>query len=77
MLHFSHFEKIAEKPGDKHYRLTICYYRNDETEMLICVLPFGPLVRVTVHDRFIRMIKKQIKMKPQVHEYMKNAALSV
>ena len=58
MLHFSHFEKIAEKPGDKHYRLTICCYRNDETEMLICVLSFGPLVRVTAHDRFISNDKK-------------------
>ena len=61
MLHFSHFEKTAEKLDDKHYRLTICYDQNDETEMLIRVLSFGPLVRVTAPDRFIRMIQNRLK----------------
>ena len=61
MLHFSHFEKTAEKLDDKHYRLTICYDQNDETEMLIRVLSFGPLVRVTAPDRFIRMIQNRLR----------------
>ena len=65
MLHFSHFEKTAEKLGDKHYRLTICYDQNDETEMLIRVLSFGPLVRVTAPDRFIRMIQNRLRRQKQ------------
>ena len=65
MLHFSHFEKTAEKLADKHYRLTICYDQNDETEMLIRVLSFGPLVRVTAPDRFIRMIQNRLRRQKQ------------
>lgn len=61
MLHFSHFEKTAEKLADKHYRLMIRYDQNDETEMLIRVLSFGPLVRVTAPDRFIRMIQNRLR----------------
>lgn len=65
MLHFSHFEKTAEKLDDKHYRLTICYDQNDETEMLIRILSFGPLVRVTAPDRFIRMIQNRLRRQKQ------------
>ena len=65
MLHFSHFEKTAEKLNDKHYRLTICYDQNDETEMIIRVLSFGPLVRVTAPDRFISMIQSRLRRQKQ------------
>ncbi len=61
MLHFSHFEKTAEKLDEKHYRLTIRYAQSDETEILIRVLSFGPLVRVTAPERFIKMIQKRLK----------------
>ncbi len=61
MLHFSHFEKTAEKLDDKRYRLIISYEQNDETEMLIRVLSFGPLVRVTAPDRFIGMIQNRLR----------------
>lgn len=61
MLHFSHFEKTAEKLDDKRYRLIISYEQDDETEILIRVLSFGPLVRVTAPDRFIGMIQNRLK----------------
>ena len=61
MLHFSHFEKTAERLDEKHYRLTIRYEQSDETEILIRVLSFGPLVRVTAPERFIKMIQKRLK----------------
>ena len=61
MLHFSHFEKTAERLDEKHYRLTVRYEQSDETEMLIRVLSFGPLVRVTAPERFIKMIQKRLK----------------
>ncbi len=60
MLHFSHFEKTAEKLDGSRYRLTISYEQNDETEILIRVLSFGPLVQVTAPDRFIGMIRKRL-----------------
>ena len=61
MLHFSHFEKTAVKLDDNRYRLIISYEQNDETEMLIRVLSFGPLVRVTAPDRFIGMIQNRLR----------------
>ena len=61
MLHFSHFEKTAERLNDNHYRLTIHYEQSDETEILIRVLSFGPLVRVTAPDRFIGMIRNRLR----------------
>lgn len=60
MLHFSHFEKTAEKIGNKRYRLIISYEQNDETEILIRVLSFGPFVRVTAPGRFIGMIQNRL-----------------
>lgn len=61
MLHFSHFEKTAEKLSDKCYRLRILYDQSDETEMLIRVLSFGPMVRVTEPERFIGMIRNRLR----------------
>ena len=61
MLHFSHFEKTAEKLDNKRYRLIIRYEQNDETEILVRVLSFGPLVRVTAPDRFIEMIQNRLR----------------
>lgn len=61
MLHFSHFEKTAQQLDDKHYRLTIKYDQSDETEMLIRVLSFGPMVRVIEPQRFVNMIKNRLK----------------
>ncbi len=60
MLHFSHFEKTALKLNDNCYRLIIKYKQNDETEILIRVLSFGPLVRVTAPGRFIGMIQNRL-----------------
>ncbi len=61
MLHFSHFEKTAEKLDGNRYLLMISYEQNDETEILIRVLSFGPLVRVTAPGRFIGMIQSRLK----------------
>ena len=46
MLHFSHLEKITERLDEKHYRLQLMYNKSDETEMVIRILSFGPLLRV-------------------------------
>lgn len=61
MLHFSHFEKTAQQLDEKHYRLTITYDQSDETEILIRILSFGPMVRVIEPQRFVNMIKNRLK----------------
>lgn len=60
LLHFAHFEKQAEKIDDKRYRVTITYDKDDGTEILIRILSFGPMVKVTGPDRFIEQIKERL-----------------
>ncbi|MGI5895870.1 MAG: WYL domain-containing protein [Oscillospiraceae bacterium] len=60
MLHFSHLEKEAVRLGNDRYRLTVRYDQEDETEMLIRVLSFGPMVRVLSPGSFINNVKERL-----------------
>ncbi|GHS93235.1 hypothetical protein AGMMS50276_03130 [Synergistales bacterium] len=60
MLHFSHLEKETERMEDNRYRVTLRYQRDDETELLIRVLSFGPLIRVISPERFIEKIRERL-----------------
>ena len=60
LMHFAHFEKEAEKIDEQHYRVRIRYDREDETEMVIRVLSFGPLVRVTEPEHFVDLIRDRL-----------------
>ncbi len=60
MLHFAHFEKQAERTGDMTYRVTLKYDPTDETEVLIRILSFGPLIRVTGPNGFIELIRSRL-----------------
>ena len=61
MLHFAHFEKQAECVGKRKYRLNITYNKDDEPEMVIRILSFGPLVKVIGPDKFVNLIKEKLK----------------
>ena len=61
MLHFSHLEKETERLDEKRYRLTLRYEREDETELLIRVLSFGPLLRVISPDSFLKKVQRRIE----------------
>lgn len=60
MLHFSHLEKKTERLDDKHYRITLKYDKDDETEILIRILSFGPMKKVVSPDSFIAQLKNRI-----------------
>lgn len=60
MLHFAHFEKRAEKVDD-HYLLHIHFHRDDEPEMVIRVLSFGPTVEVLEPESFKKLIIDKLK----------------
>ena len=60
MLHFAHFEKQAEQLGENKYLLRLKYYENDETEILIRVLSFGPLVKVQGPQTLVNLIKERL-----------------
>lgn len=61
MLHFAHFEKQVEKMDDKNYRVIIQYDSDDEPEMVIRVLSFGPLVEVVEPTGFRELIINKLK----------------
>lgn len=61
MLHFAHFEKRAERLGDKRYRVEILYDKSDETEMVIRVLSFGPMVKAVEPESFVNLIRDRLK----------------
>jgi hypothetical protein len=60
MLQFSYLEKETVKLDKKHYRITIRYDLEDETEILISVLSFGPVLRVIYPESFIQLIKERL-----------------
>ena len=60
LMHFAHFEKQAEKTGEDKYKVTIFYDKNDETEIVIRILSFGPMIKVTAPGYFIELIKDRL-----------------
>lgn len=60
MLQFSHYEKITERLDDGTYRFILKYEEEDEIEILIRILSFGPNVRVLGPDRFVNQIKQRL-----------------
>lgn len=60
LMHFAHFEKQAEQIGDQRYKVTIYYDKDDETEMVIRILSFGPMVKVTAPVHFINLIRERL-----------------
>jgi len=60
LLHFSHFEKETQKLDDRLYQITLRYDRDDETELLIRVLSFGPVLEVRSPAGFIALLKGRI-----------------
>lgn len=60
MLHFSHLEKETQKLSNELYKVTLKYYQEDETEILIRILSFGPMIKVTSPQSFIDQIKHRL-----------------
>lgn len=61
LMHFAHFEKQAERIDENRYRVQIAYDKDDETEMVIRVLSFGPMIRVTAPESFRELIIERLK----------------
>lgn len=60
MLAFAHFEKNAVQISDEVYRLTLNYDSFDETELVVRVLSFGPMVKVLEPESFRNLIQERI-----------------
>lgn len=61
LLHFAHFKKQAEKMDETRYKVSVTYDKDDETEVLIRILSFGPMIKVTGPDDFVNLIKDRLK----------------
>ena len=60
MLAFAHFEKSAVQISDDVYQLTLNYDSFDETELVVRVLSFGPMVKVLEPASFRNLIQERI-----------------
>ena len=61
MLHFSHLEKETERIDGDRYRLTLYFEKEDETELLIRVLSFGPMVKAVAPRSFVEKLKQRLE----------------
>ena len=61
MLHFAHFEKQAEKLDKSNYLVKIKYAHDDEPEMVIRILSFGPMVEVVGSESFKNLVIEKLK----------------
>lgn len=60
MLQFSSYEKLTERLEDGTYKFLLKYQAEDEAEILIRILSFGPNLKVIGPDPFVEQIKKRI-----------------
>ena len=61
LLHFSHFEKETVRLEDRLYQIRLRYDMEDETELLIRVLSFGPVLEVVAPDSFVALIRERLE----------------
>ncbi|MBQ7990395.1 MAG: WYL domain-containing protein [Oscillospiraceae bacterium] len=65
LMHFAHFEKEVERLDESHYHVILRYEHSDRTELLIRILSFGPMIKVTAPKSFILLIKMRLERQKQ------------
>lgn len=60
MLQFANYQKNTTRLSQDWYQCEIYYNKSNETELLIEVLSFGPLVKVTGNEHFLSLLKKRL-----------------
>lgn len=61
MLHFANYEKNTTKIDEDTYECLIYYNQNMETELLIEVMSFGPMLTVLENERFLNELKTRLQ----------------
>ena len=61
LLHFSHFEKETVRLEETLYEVRLRYDKEDETELLIRILSFGPMLEVTAPEGFRALIWERLQ----------------
>lgn len=65
MLQFANYDKNTTKLSEDTYECLIYYNEKQETELLIEVLSFGPMIKVTGNERFLRELRKRLRRQKQ------------
>ncbi len=60
MLQFANYEKSTRKLDSDTYECLIYYNKKTETELLIEVLSFGPMMKVVGNEDFLNLIKERL-----------------
>ena len=60
MLHFANYEKETRQISDTVYHMKCSYNKSDETEVLIRILSFGPMLRVLEPASFVKQINERL-----------------
>ena len=61
MLHFANYDKDTRQLDENTWECLIYYDSSMETELLIEILSFGPVVQVTGPDTFVDLIRERLK----------------
>ena len=61
MLHFANYEKNTRKIDQDTYECLIYYNQMMESELLIEVMSFGPMLRVLGNDRFLKSLRARLR----------------
>lgn len=60
MLQFANYEKKTRKIDDNTYECLIYYNKKVETELLIEILSFGPMIKVVGNETFLNLVKERL-----------------
>ena len=66
MLHFSHLEKETVRLDGDRYLITLQYNQEDEAEILIRVLSFGPMLKVLEPSSFVDQIRDRLERQKRI-----------
>lgn len=71
MLQFANYEKNTIKIDENTYECLIYYNQKTETELLIEVLSFGPMIEVLGNDRFLELVKARLRRQKRISHMSK------
>ena len=66
MLSFSDLEKVTVPMGEDRYQMELSYRQEDETEILIRILAFGPMLKVIGPEDFAAKIRARIEKQKNI-----------
>jgi len=66
MVQFADLEKVTKQIDHRRYAIRLTYRGTDETEILIRILSFGPMLKVTGPEHFLSIVKGRLKRQRNV-----------